>query len=152
LTPVTATPESASEPEEIEKDHGPLCPMSWRNLGRIIDESTQLEQLVANKFFGDFGEALDTLQPGFVKEARMWPKSYMKLLYQKKKYETRFTLFMFITRNGMPPHEAAVWTMAAGASKYDVSAWRHILGLANDEAMGKLNKYKTFDMKAGKMQ
>lgn len=116
-----------------------------RRLGSFIDQATCLEQEIAEDYLGDVAYALEKSDVS-IEPPRLWPATYRKLLFQKKKYDTRFTLFLFMVGNGVKPEIAALWTMAAGAKSYDITAYRHILGLVDDYNRGKFQKYKTYDM------
>lgn len=110
----------------------------------LLAEAEQLSRHCGMVAGGDWGEYFDAVADWH--PVKTWPTSFRRLLYQKKTYQGRFTLWLFLVENGMAPYIAAKWTMAAGADAYDTKAYLHVLGLVKDKENGKLDKrgYTTF--------
>lgn len=78
---------------------------------------------------------------------RFWPDRLVKLALERPSNLGRYWLFIFLTGNGVPPHVAARWLLAAYPN-FDADAKRHVAWLRdNYKRLNENSNVTYFDMK-----
>jgi len=92
--------------------------------------------------WGAFWDAMDVFVP-----IREWPRHFRQMMYGRHlNNEERFTLFLFLTGNGLEPSIAAGFVLIP-AGDYDMEAMRQMVWLMHAAYNGELfDRYRTYDI------